>query len=137
MSNKDLINKIIEGTQAQTITIPYDNEDYTFKVRALTDGELNKLQEMENKPLTVSIALAENIKNSKNNAKVNNADLIKAQHNVKIQATAWGLSVTGEPPVKPEQVEALPKGLPNLIFQEIIKLSEITDEDLKLIKKFR
>ena len=67
---------------------------------------------------------------------INAGEFTQYQSEALYKAVAWGLSVNGEN-VKPEQVEALPAGLPEQIFVEIVRISNIKDNDLTIIKNFR
>ena len=67
---------------------------------------------------------------------INAGDFTQYQSEALYKAVAWGLSI-GKEKVTPEQVEALPAGLPEQIFNEIVRISNIKDNDLTIIKNFR
>jgi len=77
-----------------------------------------------------------NVNTNNTDVDINAGDFTKYQSEALYKAVSWGLSVDGEK-VKPEQVEALPAGLPEQIFNEIIRISNIKDNDLTIIKQFR
>jgi hypothetical protein len=67
---------------------------------------------------------------------INAGEFTKYQSEALYKAVAWGLSIDGET-VKPEQVQNLPAGVPEKIFTEIVRISNITNNDLTIIKNFR
>lgn len=136
MTNIDLITKLMQGDNAQEVEIPVNNDETVcFTMRPLTDGEIKKLHEMESKPYNVQINQTE--KRTTNKGEVNNSELVRAQTKTKYQAVAWSLSIEGQSKVKPEHIEKLPKGIPSVLFEKVIEISELTEEDLDLLKRFR
>ena len=77
-----------------------------------------------------------NVSTSNTDVDINAGDFTQYQSEALFKAVAWGLSI-GNDKVKPEQVEALPAGIPEQIFNEIVRISNIKDNDLTIIKNFR
>ena len=76
------------------------------------------------------------VNTSNTDVDINAGDFTQYQSEALYKAVAWGLSI-GKEKVNPEQVEALPAGIPEQIFNEIVRISNIKDNDLTIIKNFR
>jgi hypothetical protein len=61
---------------------------------------------------------------------------MEAQNEAMYNAIAWSLSVDGED-VHPDTIKVLPAGLPQILFEQVINISKLSDEDLTVIKQFR
>ena len=138
MSNLEMLERLTLGTEAIE-TIEIDGEE--VQIRPLTSGELSKLQTIEKKGFVMKVGVGAkgkrtNVQTSNTDVDINAGDFTKYQNEALFKAVAWGLSVNGEN-VKPEQVEALPAGMPEQIFSEIVRISNITNNDLTIIKNFR
>ena len=142
MSNKDMIQKLTLGVDdIQEVCIDWEGEELVFKLRPLTSGELNKLQTIEKKGFVMKVGVGakgkrQSVQTNNTDVDINAGEFTQYQSEALYKAVAWGLSVNGEN-VKPEQVEALPAGLPEQIFVEIVRISNIKDNDLTIIKNFR
>ena len=143
MSNLEIFEKLVAGTSAaEEVIINFEDEDYPFKLRPLTDGEISKLKKLENKPLTFKVKIDENGKRGideepqgSNEADINTAEYQEGQIKAKYTAIAYSLSVDGEKfPV--EKVENFPKGMPDLLFKEVIRIYGLELGDLGVLKKF-
>ena len=138
MSNLEIIEKLTLGTEAtETITI----NDEIIEIRPLTSGELAKLQVIEKKGFSMKVGVGPqgkraNVQTSNTDVDVNAGDFTQYQSEALFKAVAWGLSVDGEK-VQPEQVQTLPAGVPEQIFQEIVRISNLNNNDLTIIKNFR
>ena len=133
-----MLERLTLGTEAIE-TIEIDGEE--VQIRPLTSGELSKLQTIEKKGFVMKVGVGAkgkrtNVQTSNTDVDINAGDFTKYQNEALFKAVAWGLSVNGEN-VKPEQVEALPAGMPEQIFSEIVRISNITNNDLTIIKNFR
>ena len=144
MSNLELLQKLTLGIK-DTETVKIELEDDTthdFTIRPLTSGELTKLQSLEQKPYNMKIKL--NAQGKKKSVEkvpdtgldVSMGDFTEYQAKAMYTAIAWSLSVDDEK-VKPEDVESLPNGIPELLFTEVIRISKLTEADLTSIKSFR
>ena len=76
------------------------------------------------------------VETSNTDVDINAGEFTHYQSEALFKAVAYGLSVNDEK-VKPEQVEALPTGIPEQIFNEIVRISNLTNNDLTIIKNFR
>jgi hypothetical protein len=139
MKNLEAIKKLTLGTElVSEVKIEYENEDYTFTMRPLTDGELTKLQAIEKKPLVVKVGMQNGKRTSvqSNDVDINTGEFTEAQYEAMYNAIALSLSVDGET-VTTNDIKGLPAGLPQIIFEQVIRISKLSDEDLTIIKSFR
>ena len=141
MSNLELIQKITEGTEATTnVTIKVNGEEEEFIIRPLTAGELSKLQTIEKKGFKMKVGVSggkrTSVQSNMTDVDVNAGEFNQYQNEALFKAVAWCLSVDGET-VTPEQVERFPTGLPEQLFKEIVRISQLTDNDLTILKQFR
>ena len=138
MSNLEMLERLTKGVEAtETITI----NDEEVEIRPLTSGELSKLQTIEKKGFVMKVGVGANgkrtnVQTSNTDVDINAGDFTQYQSEALFKAVAWGLSI-GKEKVNPEQVEALPAGIPEQIFNEIVRISNIKDNDLTIIKNFR
>ena len=133
-----MLERLTKGVEA-TETITINDEEIT--IRPLTSGELSKLQTIEKKGFVMKVGVGANgkrtsVNTSNTDVDINAGDFTKYQSEALFKAVAWGLSI-GKEQVKPEQVERLPAGIPEQIFNEIVRISNIKDNDLTIIKNFR
>ena len=127
MENKELLDKIIEGTQMEEqVTIPFNGEDYTFTLKPLTSGQLSTLQRIERKGLNINI----NGKGKASPIDINAGDLADNQ----AEAMFKGISFSLDAPV--EKVKLLPLEIVEALFKEIIRISKLSDNELILVKNF-
>ena len=138
MSNLEMLERLTKGVEA-TETIEIGGEE--VEIRPLTSGELSKLQTIEKKGFVMKVGVGANgkrtsVNTSNTDVDINAGDFTQYQSEALYKAVAWGLSI-GNDKVKPEQVEALPAGIPEQIFNEIVRISNIKDNDLTIIKNFR
>ena len=139
MKNLEAIKKLTLGTElVSEVKIEYENEDYAFTMRPLTDGELTKLQAIEKKPLVVKVGMQNGKRTSvqSNDVDINTGEFTEAQYEAMYNAIALSLSVDGET-VTTNDIKGLPAGLPQVIFEQVIRISKLSDEDLTIIKSFR
>ena len=131
-----MLERLTKGVEA-TETITIGGEE--VEIRPLTSGELSKLQTIEKKGFVMKVGVGANGKRPNTNMSdvdINAGDFTQYQSEALFKAVAWGLSI-GKEKVNPEQVEALPAGIPEQIFKEIVRISNIKDNDLTIIKNFR
>jgi hypothetical protein len=139
MKNTDILQKLTLGTdKVSDVKIVFEDEDYEFKIRPLTDGELTKLQAIEKKPLVVKVGMQGGRRTSvqTNDVDINTGEFMEAQNEAMYNAIAWSLSVDGDD-VHPDTIKVLPAGLPQILFEQVISISKLSDEDLTVIKQFR
>lgn len=149
MSNMEMIEKLTLGTDdVETVTIELDDGTKQEAVlRPLTDGELTKLQVLEKKPYTMHMKMNRNgekvpvdredmLKSDEDNEMdVSMGDFTESQAKALYTAVAWSLSVDENISVK--SVEGMMKGVPELLFKEVIRISCLNESDLSAIKNFR
>ena len=138
MSNLEMLERLTLGTEA-TETIEVGGEE--VEIRPLTSGELSKLQTIEKKGFVMKVGVGakgkrQSIQTNNTDVDINAGDFTQYQSEALYKAVAWGLSI-GKEKVTPEQVEALPAGISEQIFKEIVRISNIQDNDLTIIKNFR
>ena len=136
MNNLETLRKLSLGKDDKTtVKINFEDEDYEFEMRPLTDGELTKLQSIEKKPLIVKVAMQggkrTSMQTNMNDVDINTGEFTEAQNESMYQAIGWSLDV----PV--DAVKGLPAGLPGVLFEQVIRISKLSDDDLTIIKSFR
>lgn len=141
MNNFETLQKLTLGTDNITqVKINYEDTDYEFKMRPLTDGELTKIQSIEKKPLIVKVGMQNgkrtSIQSNINDVDINTGEFTEAQAEAMYNAIALSLSVDGET-VTPDMIKTLPTGLPAILFEQVINISKLSDDDLTIIKSFR
>lgn len=146
MSNLELLQKLSLGKDnTEKVIIELDNgETQEFTMRPLTDGELSKIQTIEKKPYSMKIKIDSDGKKRKVSRKsetdmdmdVGMGDFTESQSEAMYTAIAWSLSIDGEN-VTVEDVKGTPVGIPELLFNEVIRISKLTEGDLTAIKSFR
>ena len=144
-SNLEMLQKLTLGKEAvETVTIEFEDTKADFTIRPLTSGELSKLQAIEKKKLNVKVAL-ENGKRKKttvseDDAKVqdvniNTGEFTESQSEAMYKAIAWSLSVDDET-IPVEVVKDMMPGMPEILFEHVIRISKLTESDLTSIKSF-
>lgn len=141
MKNSEILQKLTLGkNDTETIQLEYEDQNYEFTIRPLTDGELTELQSIEKKSLIVKIGMKngarQTIQSNMNDVDINTGEFTKTQNEAMYQAVAWSLSTDGEE-IDPKSISELPTGLPGMIFTEVIRISQLSDDDLTVIKQFR
>ena len=139
MNNLEVIQKLTLGTEkTETVKINYNDEDYTFTMRPLTDGELTRLQTIEKKPLVVKVGMQGGKRTSvqSNDVDINTGEFTEAQAEAMYEAIALSLSVDGET-ITASDIKTLPAGLPSVIFEQVVNISKLSDDDLTIIKSFQ
>ena len=140
MSNEELIQKLTLGTDNTTpFTVEKDGEKLSGEMRPLTSGELTQLQSMEKQGFVMKIGVDNKGKKqhvSSKDVDVNAGEFNQYQMQTMYTAVAWSLSIGGDKYTK-EDIERFAPGVPELLFEEVIKISNLTDKDLTTIKQFR
>ena len=136
MNNLETLRKLSLGKDDKTtVKITFEEEDYEFEMRPLTDGELTKLQAVEKKPLVFKIGMQNgkrtSVQTNLNDVDVNTGEFTEAQNEAMYTAISLSLDV----PI--ENIKTLPAGLPRLLFEQVINISKLSDDDLTVIKSFR
>ena len=138
MSNLEMLERLTKGVEA-TEMITVDGEE--VEIRPLTSGELSELQTIEKKGFVMKVGVGAkgkrtSVETSNTDVDINAGDFTHYQSEALFKAVAYGLSIGGEK-IKPEQIQGLPTGVPEQIFNEIVRISNIKDNDLTIIKNFR
>ena len=138
MSNLEMLERLTKGIEATEI-ITINGEE--IEIRPLTSGELSELQTIEKKGFVMKVGVGAkgkrtSVETSNTDVDINAGDFTHYQSEALYKAVAWGLSIGGEK-IKPEQIQGLPTGVPEQIFQEIVRISNLTNNDLTIIKNFR
>jgi len=134
MGNLDMIEKLTLGKdKKETVTILVDGEEEEVELRPLTSGELSKLQTIEKKGFVMKIGMSNGKRTTTNmsDIDVNAGEFTQYQNEALFKAVAWSMGV------KEEQVEQFIPGVPEQIFAEVIRISNLKDKDLTIIKQFR
>ena len=136
-----MIQKLTLGVEdIQTVNITWEDEELEFKLRPLTSGELSKLQVIEKKPLQIKVNMRngkrEAVQSNMNDVDINTGEFTEAQSEAMYKAVALSLSVDGEK-VTTDMVKNMIVGLPELLFQQVINVSKLSDADLTMVKQFR
>ena len=111
-----------------------------LNIRPLSDGELTKLQVIEKKPYTMNMKL--NSKGKRGETKntqdmdVGMGEFTQSQSEAMYTAVAWSLSIDDDK-FTVDDVRNLDKGVPELIFKEVVRISKLNESDLSAIKNFR
>ena len=135
MTNNDLLEKLtLVKHKKETVTINVNGEEEEIELRPLTAGELSKLQTIEKQGFILKIGMNKGKRTSvsqESDMDVNAGEFTKYQNEALYKAVAWSMGL------KPEQVENFLPGLPEQIFNEVVRISNLNDKDLSIIKNFR
>ena len=135
MTNNDLLEKLTLGKdKKETVTINVNGEEEEIELRPLTAGELSKLQTIEKQGFILKIGMNKGKRTSvsqESDMDVNAGVFTKYQNEALYKAVAWSMGL------KVEQVENFLPGLPEQIFNEVVRISNLNDKDLSIIKNFR
>jgi len=128
MNNNDIIEKLTLGKEkTETVKIG----DVEIELRPLTSGELAKLQSIEKQGFSMKVGVNSQGKRPTNDVDVNAGDFQKYQHQAMVKAIAWSMDIPEE------AVDEFEVGIPEKIFREVVRISNLSDEDLSSIKQFR
>ena len=131
MNNDELINKLTLGKD-KTETVTIDGEEIIL--RPLTAGELAKLQSLEKQGFTMKVGVNSQGKRQSvttNDVDVNAGEFNKYQMEALFKAVGWSMDID------PKLVEDFRVGLPERIFGEVVRISNLSDNDLTTVKQFR
>ena len=136
MNNLETLQKLTLGTDlTENVKINFENTDYEFEMRPLNDGELSKLQAIEKKPLVIKVGMQngkrQTVTTNMNDVDINTGEFTEAQNEAMYNAISLSMNV----PV--EEIKKLPAGLPRVLFEQVIRISKLSDDDLTVIKSFR
>ena len=132
--NTDLLERLTLGKdKKETVTITVNGEEEEILLRPLTSGELSQLQTIEKKGFVMKIGMTNGKRTTTNlsDMDINAGEFTKYQNEALYKAVAWSMGL------KPEQVEQFMPGVPEQIFREVVRISNLKDNDLTIIKNFR
>ena len=137
MTNVELIQKLTQGKDnVEDCLITVDGEELSVPLRPLTSGELAELQTIEKKGFVMKIGV--NGKGKRTSTSLNNTDMdinagefTQYQNEALYKAVAWSLDATVE------EVKGFRPGIPEQLFVHVVRLSNIKDNDLTIIRNFR
>ena len=130
----ELIEKLTLGKdKKEIVTIQINGEDQEIELRPLTSGELSKLQTIEKKGFVMKIGMQNGKRTTTNlsDMDINAGEFTQYQNEALYKAVAWSMGI------KEEQVENFIPGVPEQIFNEVVRISNLHDNDLTIIKNFR
>ena len=132
----ELLEKLTLGKdKTETVTITVNGEEEEIELRPLTSGELSKLQTIEKKGFVMKIGMTNGKRTSAtsnmSDMDINAGEFTQYQNEALYKAVAWSMGI------KPEQVEEFIPGVPEQIFNEVVRISNLHDNDLTIIKNFR
>lgn len=134
-NNTELLERLTLGKdKTETVTITVNGEDEEIELRPLTAGELSELQTIEKKGFVMRIGMTNGKRTSTTNLSdmdINAGEFSKYQNEALYKAVAWSMGIT------PEEVEEFIPGVPEAIFNEVVRISNLSDKDLTIIKNFR
>lgn len=139
-ANLQMMEKIKKGKkQTHNVTIKYNNEDYDFTVRELTNKEIITLQKQSQKGVKVKVdpRTGQTITND-----INMGDMIDTGYEKATTGIAYSLSLDEENLITPEQVEeSLPMTVIDDLFKEISKINgleeQTVNENVKKVESFQ
>lgn len=137
MTNLEVLEKLTLGKEAiETVEIKGE----TYEIRPLTSGELAKLQVIEKKGFTMKVGVnpqgQRKSVSTNTDVDINAGEFNQQQSEAMFQAIAWSLSV-GDEKIDPKIIEGLPVGIPEELFEKIVEISNLSNNDLTIIKTFR
>ena len=130
----ELIEKLTLGKdKKEIVTIQINGEDQEIELRPLTSGELSKLQTIEKKGFVMKIGMQNGKRTTTNlsDMDINAGEFTQYQNEALFKAVAWSMGI------EEEQVENFIPGVPEQIFNEVVRISNLHDNDLTIIKNFR
>ena len=132
----ELLEKLTLGKdKTETVTITVNGEEEEIELRPLTSGELSKLQTIEKKGFVMKIGMQNGKRTTTqtnlSDMDINAGEFTQYQNEALFKAVAWSMGI------EPEQVESFIPGVPEQIFTEVVRISNLKDKDLTIIKNFR
>ena len=136
MTNQEMLEKLIQGTdKTETVEIEVNGNKATFSIRPLTAGELTKLQVIEKQGFTVKVGM-QNGKRQTVESNLSDIDVDVGEFNeAQAEAMYTAISLSFDLPV--ENIKNLPVGVPEVMFDKVIEISNLTETDLTSVKSFR
>ena len=130
MNKQEILAKLTLGKdKTETVNI----DDVEIELRPLTSGELSKLQAIEKKGFVMKVGMNKGKRESvqTNDIDINAGEFTSFQNEAMYKAVAWSMGINED------EVENFSVGVPEKIFKEVIRISNLSDSDLTTIKQFR
>ena len=136
MTNQEMLEKLIQGTdKTETVEIEVNGNKATFSIRPLTAGELTKLQVIEKQGFHVKVGM-QNGKRQTVESNLSDVDVDVGEFNeAQAEAMYTAISLSFDLPV--DSIKNLPVGVPEVMFDKVIEISNLTETDLTSVKSFR
>ena len=135
MNNQEMLEKLINGKNTiETVKINVNDTEAEFQVRPLTSGELSKLQAIEKQGFHMTVNV--NAQGKRQAVQTNDVDINVGEFN-EYQAEAMYTAIALSTDLDKEAVEQMPVGFPEALFEEIIRISNLSKTDLTVVKTFR
>ncbi len=135
MNNQEMLEKLIAGTDSiERVKVNVNGKEGEFEIRPLNSGELSKLKALEKKGFNMTIAV--NGQGKRQGVQTNDVDVNAGEFN-EYQTDAMYTAVSWSTDLKKESLEKLPVGFPEALFEEVIRISNLSDSDLTTVKTFR
>ena len=136
MTNQEMLEKLIQGTdKTETVEIEVNGNKATFSIRPLTAGELTKLHVIEKQGFTVKVGM-QNGKRQTVESNLSDIDVDVGEFNeAQAEAMYTAISLSFDLPIK--AIKNLPVGVPEVMFDKVIEISNLTETDLTSVKSFR
>ena len=137
MSNLEMLTKLTVGKDlTEDCTIEVNGEEITITLRPLTSGELAQLQTIEKKGFVMKVGVGAkgkrtNVQTNNTDVDINAGDFTQYQNEALFKAVAWSMGVDED------EVKGFLPGVPEQLFAHVVRLSNIKDNDLTIIKNFR
>jgi hypothetical protein len=144
--NNEIIDEILNGVNSTV----YEEFDFggtkkKLGLRPLNSGELEILKKLEKKNQKAKFNLSSTQKGKTRKERVEEvedqlqnlesdldySEMLENQAEVKYQAISWSTEI----PI--DKIKKLPATIPDDIFERVMTISNITEDDLDLLKNFR
>lgn len=156
IDNQSILEELISGEDAITkVEIQNKGNIKEICMKPLTDGELSRLKSMEKDPVNVNINFkpgdtkrkgfreklekelkgSEDEANQEGSAKINSGEMSESQDATKYFAIAMSMSIDDND-VDPEFIKKLDAGVPDLLFEKVIEISNLNEDSLDTVKQF-
>ena len=130
-----MLEKLINGTDIkETVKIEVNGQEAEFEMRPLSSGELSQLQAIEKQGFNMTIGV--NPQGKRESVQTNDVDVNVGEFSeFQTKAMYTAISISTDLPI--DQLEKLPVGFPEALFESVVSISNLSDNDLTIIKSFR
>lgn len=143
VNNSEIIEKLTLGTEEiQTVKVKHGKETTEVELRPLSSGELSILQKMEKAPYSMQMKMNRNGENvpvnreeslieDDNTMDLHMGEYVESKSKLMYTAVAWSMDISIA------AVKQFYKGVPEQLFEHVMDISNITEDDLDTLKQFR